>query len=468
MTQAIQSFKVLGAGLAALGSIFLPRGGQGIALGNYLLAQGVSRNIDLPVKLSLFYPSEQVQEAAKNPTRAYLHGHLWDLAHKVLAATAFYLTSSYLLVPGGLKVAAWVRVFFSLVPVVLKLTHWGLDLVSIKGRCRNGIIESCKDTAYKLGKCVEMLYWGSAFVAPYVVVRQLDGLAVPITVLLPSLGFFAAQECFFSSPPSRLNELQSSSKTIEKGEWNPESLEAVAKDLAVKLNPEEQIHVHNDIRAQLEKKLETEIYPQWTETKLVSAAEQELEIRKILGREGIYEDISISLEYDQYEMQQIRLAMMLLCLNLRRLEWDSAKYDAATMQKIQKFLYLQALYYPIQLIADFENGVERRILQCYYGWKSQNPWKKLTTSDQQQAKKDIAQDPFFEPLRRMLPHMIAIGLQKFIPELQDLFLVLENLLLSKDHQRNPQVFKTDKTLYSTVESAATKTFEEVIQICQES
>jgi hypothetical protein len=319
MTQAIQAAKILGAGLATLASVFLPRGGQGIALGRYLLAQGASWYIDSPVKLSLFYPSKQVEEVAKNPTRAYLHGHLWDLAHKVLAATAF-LTSSDLLIPGSLKIAVWARVFFSLVPVVLKLMHWGLDLASIKGRYQNGIIESCKDTAY-----------------------------------------------------------------------------------------------------------------------------------------------------NQYEMQQIRLAIMLLCLNLRRLDRNSAKYDVPTMQKIQKFLYLQALYYPYQLIADFENGVERRILQCYHRWKIENTGKRPTTSEQQQAKETIAQDPFFEPLRRMIPHMTAIGLQKFIPELQDLFLVLENLLLSKNHQRIPQVFKTDKTLYSTVgDDAATKTLEEIIQICQQS
>lgn len=472
MTQAIQSVKILGAGLAALASAFLPRGGQGIALASYLLAQGASRNINSPVKLSLFYPSETVEEVAKNPTRAYLHGHLWDLAHKVLAATAFYLTF-HSLIPGSLKVTVWARIFFSLVPVMLKLTHWGLDLVSIKGRCRSGIIESCKDTAYKLGKCIEMLYWGMMFVVPYVATRQLDGFVKQLgPMLVPALVPFALWECFDSSPPSRLNELQSSSSAIEKGSWNLEDLEAIAKDLAAKLNREEQTHVHNSILAQLEKKLEIEIYPQWTGNTFPSVAQQE-EIRRIQGRDGFYDLISISLggrlfpDYFQYEMQQIRLSMMLLCLNLRRLDRDSAKYDKSTVQKIQRFLYLQALYYPFQQMVDFENGVERRILQCYHGWKGQNPSANLTTSDQQQAKEAIAQDTFFDPLRHMLPHITAIGLEKFIPELQDLFHVLENLLLSKNHQRTPQIFRTDKTLYSKIESATTKTLEEIIQICQQ-
>jgi hypothetical protein len=469
MTQSLQFAQVIGAGLTALASTFLSRDSQGIALGRYLLAQGKSQNVNSPINLSLFYPREKVEEVAKNPARAYLNGHLWDLAHKVLAATAFYLTFRYSLIPESLKTAAWARVFFSLAPVMLKLAHCGLDIKSIKERGQNRIIESCRDTVYKLGKCVEVFYWGRLIVVPLVAAHQFDGLAAFGSLVLSPLGMFAVGESFWSSPPSHLNGLESSSKAIEKGEWNPDTLKAVAKDLAAKLGQKEQAHVHGGILDQLEKKLETEIYPEWAKDVPVLAAQQESEVRKIQGREGVYEEIGVSLkgglplEYFQYEMRQIRLAMMLLCLNLRRL--DQGSHDGTLTQKIQNFLYLQALYYPIQTITDHENGVERRILQCYRHWKSETS---NALVDQQQAKEAIAQDLFFEPLRCMLSHMATIGLQKFTPELQDLFQVLENLLLGKDRPRSPQVFKTDKTFYSAVEGAATKTFEEIIEICQQS
>jgi hypothetical protein len=84
----------------------------------------------------------------------------------------------------------------------------------------------------------------------------------------------------------------------------------------------------------------------------------------------------------------------------------------------------------------------------------------------QQIKEAVAKDPFFDPLRLMLPHMRAIGLDKFTPELKDLFLALENLLSDGNHVRYSQTFKTDKTFYSTVQGASMKTLDEIIQICK--
>lgn len=480
MTQAIQQpVKVLGAGLAALAGILLNRGNQGIAIGEYLLAQGESQNVNSPVKLKLFYPEEKIEEIAKNPMRAYLNGHLRDLAHKVLAATAFYLTSSYSLVPESFKTAAWARVFFGnnffvrfhiidFAPVMLKLAHWCLDLKSIKERGQNGVTEYCKGKIYRLGKCAEVLYFGRLVVVGGLAMGnafQISGNLALVVVLgsmtVACLGWGAASESFFSLPPSRLNDLESLSKAIEEGEWSSDALKVATKDLEAKLGREECNHVHSVILTQLEKKLETKIYPEWMQDTVVCVPEQEVEVRKIHGREGVYEEIGIPLEHFQYEMQQIRFAMMLLCFNLRRLDQDSLKYDAATIQKIQNFLYLQALYYPMQLIADFENGVEDRILYCYRHWKRQ------IASDQQQIKQAVARDPFFEPLLGMLERMNTIGLQKFTPDLQDLFRILENLLLNINQPRLSQAFKTDKTLYSTVKGAATKTLEEIVQICQQ-
>jgi hypothetical protein len=540
-----QQVKFLGASLAAGISVYLPRGAQEMALGRFLCTVNGGGNARIDdVKLELFYKKDLVDAAQKNRWRTLEKGHLWDLAHKVLAATTFYLTSRYSLVEGikvflpvSLRTSSIAQAAFQtlassvvsnnfllrfhildLTPVVFKIAHFLLDVKSVRDQGRNQRIEYWKEKAYDWEKKTEALWYlrlaivacgaaggvttilGFIFVHVLKTVLKVGYFYTPNTpwnqimdlAMAAASGLTASLTSLLQPPPSRLSELKQLSQRIDANNGASAELEAIFKDLKTarqqgNLGWDEFDHVCGVMQIKLEKILSEQIYPAWMGQHLIHLSlSEEAEIRKIHGPEGIFEKLCEN--PSQSRLERMRFFTMLLCVNLRRLRIKVEEQTVTPVhaEQIQNCLYFQTLSNILGKIGEMD------LMICNIGQiilSNYRKLKKLHYANDQQVKEAIDKDPFFKPIFEMLPLIKKMPEYSLSSPLQLFFCSLTTYLeknpsivpaIEYAHEsdsqarqdrnvntaQRDQAFNTHFQCYSHTPDAASKTFDDIVTLCQ--
>lgn len=494
-----QQLKFLTWGLLSGTSIVLHRGYLEMALGAYLLTQEKFIGSIKPINLNLFYPEGMIDAALKAPFNMFIKGHLWDLAQKVLAATAFYLTSNDSCLPEHFKIRSLAHSFFQkleasfpvasflynfhvidLTPVFFKFLHFFLDKKSAEEKGENKTVEFCKEVTYQLGKWSQVLWMARLFS----VVCVNSDLQKRKSVLCGAIFALISAYVTASQPrPSHLNKLGVLSETFEKIKiTDPEGLQKLLTQIQHELNQgnlsiDEKNFFGEYLRTKIGNELSEKIYAKWLKDEIFNQAgfDEHIPLIKGFSSQGVFEKLFISpIPFGdcQYRLEKIRFYILLMGLNLRRLIFKVRLKELNLEQadKIQYFLYFQTL----------ENLQSKFVPEKPTAWDPAKDlrqlyvtWKNIVDLRDKNVVEKISKNLFFKPIFDMLSLIencsdfsIIYRLRFFFSSLKRWLQGVQRTVSHQPDQDELAKVKLYFQKYSNIPNAATKTFEEIITICQ--
>lgn len=487
-----QTLIFLGTGLAASVARSMILGDHALALSRYLTLypQAKQENSDNSKLVALFYPQETISFAVNSPLRFLcVEGHLRDLACKVLAATAFYLTSNYsalasmatlllsrlkttVVAQALIQVAESPRLnsnilltlhIIDLAPVIVKLINLGLGIASLNAQGQNAIIEAGKSRTAQVGNWLESLWFARlalvAFSAAgqvypifsYIIfaciVQSISGVPIiplPIGNLRNIASFtFCAYEAVFASlipffqrsSPQQLEMMSDLSNQIETMQWGSQREWGVLKDQMKKsLRVSERLaeHVNFTLVNRVGEYL-AQIYAPLCNKTFDTFADQESALRSIYWAQGN----SKFLQFPKFKLEQIRFSLMAFMTNLMRLQQQVQDKTVS----VEKSLYIRDLLY-LQTLHSIKGAVqENDLLCCNIGKDIRTYYKASHQMEMWSDKKvdeEMKKDPFFEPLRNMLS--LVVSNENFSGQIQLLFISL-SLFIGTDIDKVPAIEK---------------------------
>jgi hypothetical protein len=355
--------------------------------------------------VALFYPKKEVEKILGAD-------RLRNLICKVLASTAFYLTSNYSVlgaiasgIPGEWKALAVAKTFFQkaadastkphflwtlhiidLTPVIVHIVSTGLDFANRYTQGKHKVIAVCQQRIEQLGEWLEAIWLTRVifFASPH---AKLWSTGFTISAILASVCTKMAQTASFQAfftRPMQLETITDLSQKIHTMKWDSEKswkklLAALEQIPELGQELKEKLHTHLENR--VTQYLET-VYDSWCNDTAENVEVQEMSLRPLFTARGM----SRGVYQNPYKanLESIRFSLMLPMIYLIR----SKQADS---EKTQSKLYWQMVK---SVRGEVEGDIRAEIILNYARLHQIYTEKGVRTA--------IQKDPFFEPLRTLL------------------------------------------------------------------